>query len=234
METDHRHIACVEPLGGTHGAACVHLKVEFRAVFGVVSDTELGAVRSKAVLLGLRITVDGFDDHRDVGTVTGIVPEALDGFSSVIQNDIVVVLQSRRSQRNVSAGAVAKHGDFVGINAKGVVHFGGVHAEVANGGTRVLHATVGCVDQLVRALHLRACKWIPAEAVIDGCRNISHAGKPVGQFHNGAVFAGAEWRAVEVLRQEISGVEQQDEWAAGQGVTHGLVHVHELRHLHRG
>ena len=54
----------------------------------------------------------------------------------------------------------------------------------------------------------------------------------MGQFHNGTVLARAERRTVGILRQEITRVEQENEWTAGEGIAYGLIDVHELRHLH--
>ena len=197
-----------------------------------MADTKLGTVRSKTVLLAFWVAVDGFNHHRNDRSVAWIVPEALDGFSGIVQNDVIVVLQRRRCQGYITARPVAEHGDFIRVNAVLVIHLSRVHAEVTNGGTRVLNPAVGRVDQLVRALHLGAREWVPAEAVIHRCRDVSHPCEAVSQFHNGTVLARAERRAIGVLRQEITRVEQKNEWTAGEGVAYGLVHVHELRHLH--
>ncbi len=119
-----------------------------------MTHTKLQTIWSKAIVFGFRIAVHRLDHHRDGRTISWIIPEDFNGVSFVVQNDVIVIRNRCRSQCDVASCAIAKHGDFIRINAERVVHFRCVHAKESGCRAGILNATVRGVDQLKRPLYL--------------------------------------------------------------------------------
>ena len=232
LEAHHRQVALVQPVQVTHGTSEVHLEVELGAVAHVVRHAELeatGGSRGVSVGHSFRVTVDGFDHHRNGGAVARIVEELGDRRSHVIKNDVVVAGDAGRGKGDVATRALSDHANLAGVNPVRVIVFGDGLAEETHRSAAVLNTAVGGLDQLQRPLSLRGSRGVPTEAVVDTGHHIAHLGVAGADLDGTAVGLGSLRSAVDVRGQEVSGVEVQQQRTVGLGVTGGFVEVKHKR-----
>ncbi len=236
LEADHRQVSLVEPVQVTQCTTKVHLEVKVGAVPHVVGHAQLEASRrswSVGVGRGIRVAMNGLDDHGDGGAVTWIVEELGDGRTHVIKNDVVVAGDACGGEGDVAPRAFTDHTDFVGVDAIRVAVLSHRLAEVSDGRAAVLNTAVCRLDELQCALGLGRSGRIPTEAVVDTGHHIAHFGVAGADLDGTAVGFGSLRSTVDVRGQEVSGVEVQQQRTVGLGVTGGFVEVEHQR-LWRG
>ena len=206
----------------------------------MVCNAQLHRLRAKyarwrvAVGGGFRVAVHRLNHHGDVVLRTrGSSPELGDGQSAVVEDDVVVVADGRSCVAHVTTGAFTEVSNFGRIDAVRVATFCFRLAEEANRCARVLNTAVGRVDQLVGALRLCGCGWVPSQTVVDGGHHVAHLGITRAQFNSHRVALGADRAAVQVLRQKVSGVDVDHQWTVCFRVTCRFVNVTHQR-LRRG
>ena len=232
LDTDHRDVSLVEPVEVPHGASEVDLEVEAGVVANVVCHTELETTRrgrSIRIRGGIRVTVDGLDHHRDGRAIARIVEELRDGHAHVVEDDVVVVGDAGGSEGDVSTRSFSDETDLGGVDSVWITVFGHGLPEEADGRAAVLNSAVGGLDQLEGPLSLRGCGRVPPEAVVDTGHHIAHLGVAGADFDGRAVGLGSQRSAVDVRRQEVSGVEVQQQRTVGLRVTGGFVEVEHER-----
>ena len=232
LDTDHRDVSLIEPVEVAQGTSEVDLEVEVGVVTDVVRHAELettGRGRSVSIGRGIRVTVDGLDHHRNGRTVARIVEELRDGHAHVVEDDVVVVGDAGRSERDVSTRSFSDETDLRGVDSVRITVLGHRLPEEADGRAAVLDSAVSSLNQLKGPLSLRGRSRVPAEAIVDTGHHIAHLGVAGADFDGRAVGLGSQRSAVDVGRQEVSGVEVQQQRTVGLGVTGGFVEVEHER-----
>ena len=87
LEAYHRHISFVQPIQITQGSTRIHLKAHIRTVSNMVRRTQLKTTRRGGgvrISRCVRITVNAFNDHRDVRSISWVVPELGDRAARII------------------------------------------------------------------------------------------------------------------------------------------------------
>ena len=177
--------------------------------------------------------MDVFDHHRNLCTRAWIVPELGNRHTGIIEDDVIVTLNTGGGERDVSTCTLTKHGNLVTIHTMRVAILGNGLAEVTDGRTAVLYSAVSGLDELQRALVLGLGEWVPSQTVVAARDHISFLGELRADGHGAAVVLVTDGTAVHVLREEITRVEIQNERAFREDVTGGLIDVAHQR-LGRG
>ena len=149
METHHRHIAFIQPIQITHRTAHVHLEVKITGVIHVICHAQLeAAYRSRSICICRRIwiSVNALNHHRNERAISRVVPKLGNRIACIIQNDVIVIGDGRRSQCDVATCSFTKHGDFVTRNSPRVAVFSNGLAEETNRCAAILNSTVRRLD----------------------------------------------------------------------------------------
>ena len=198
----------------------------------MVGHTELESTRRSrriGVRGGIGVSVDSLDHHGNGCTITWIVVELLNGCSCVGENDVVVVGNTGRSQRDVASCSLTKHGDLGTGHPVWVAVLGHRLPEEANRCAAVLNPAVSRLDQLKRALRLCSRCGVPTQAIIAAGHDISLLGKLSTDGHGRRVVLVAQGAAIHILWQEVTCVEVQDQWTIRLRISRRLVEVEHQR-----
>ena len=229
LETDHRHITFIQPIQISHSTTQVHLEIEIGAVPYVVGHAHLEpslSGRCIGVSCGVHVTVNALNHHRNETSIAWIIPELRNGRNPIVfVDDVFKAGDSSRSQGDVTTRSLTKHGDFIRSNSIGIAVLSNRLTEVTNCRPAVLNTTVGRLNQLRCALNLGRSGWIVTKAVIHTGNNVSFSCKLLAHGHRARIRTGSQCGLVDVLGEEISCVEIDNQRTLCLRIASRLINV---------